>query len=147
VNSQKSLMKRYTIRAAVHDARAFYRLRLERSAHRETPETKTPDSQLPRRGELVLLGIDGTVIAREINLDSDVRNGADVSRSLAAIEDVYWRHRIWPNTNPGPKPALDAVMSQADIEKKVQDYLRNSQALERERAQQAFQPWKYHNEV
>jgi len=47
-----------------------------------------------------------------------------------AIEDVYWRHRIWPNTNPGPKPALDAVMSQADIEKKVQDYLRNSQALE-----------------
>src|SRR5882724_3373002 len=47
-----------------------------------------------------------------------------------AIEDVYWRHRIWPNTNPGPKPALDVVMSQADIEKKVQDYLRNSELLE-----------------
>ena len=47
-----------------------------------------------------------------------------------AIEDVYWRHRVWPNTNPGPKPALDKVMSQADIEKKVTDYLRNSQALE-----------------
>ena len=47
-----------------------------------------------------------------------------------AIEDVYWRHRIWPNTNPGPKPSLDAVMSQAQIEKKVEDYLRNSQALE-----------------
>jgi N-acetylneuraminic acid mutarotase len=47
-----------------------------------------------------------------------------------AIEDVYWRHRIWPNTNAGPKPSLDAVMSQAEIEKKVQDYLGNSQALE-----------------
>jgi hypothetical protein len=47
-----------------------------------------------------------------------------------AIEDVYWRHRIWPDTNAGPKPSLDAVMSQAQLEKKVQDYLRNSQALE-----------------
>src|SRR5438105_84978 len=48
----------------------------------------------------------------------------------SAIEDVYWRHRIWPDTNPGPKPPLDKVMSQAQIEKKVEDYLRDSQALE-----------------
>src|SRR6266513_57255 len=47
----------------------------------------------------------------------------------SAIEDVYWRHRIWPDTNPGPKLALDKVMSQTDIENKVSDYLRNSQAL------------------
>jgi hypothetical protein len=47
-----------------------------------------------------------------------------------AIEDVYWRHRIWPDTNLGSKPPLDKVMSQADIGKKVTDYLRNSQALE-----------------
>src|SRR5215468_8965480 len=47
-----------------------------------------------------------------------------------AIEEVYWRHRIWPNTNAGPKPPLDEVMSQAQLEKKVEDYLRNSQALE-----------------
>ena len=47
-----------------------------------------------------------------------------------AIEDVYWRHRIWPKENPDPKPSLDAVMSQAQLEKKVADYLRNSQALE-----------------
>jgi len=46
-----------------------------------------------------------------------------------AIEDIYWRHRIWPDTNPGPKPSLDAVMSQAQLETKVTDYLRNSQAL------------------
>ena len=47
-----------------------------------------------------------------------------------AIEEVYWRHRIWPKENPKPKSSLDAVMSQAQIESKVQHYLRNSQALE-----------------
>src|SRR6478752_2380834 len=47
-----------------------------------------------------------------------------------AIEDVYWRHRIWPKERPDAKPSLDAVMSQAQLEKKVADYLRKSQALE-----------------
>src|SRR6516162_2870732 len=47
-----------------------------------------------------------------------------------AIEDVYWRHRIWPKERPDPKPSLDAVMSQEQLEKKVADYLRKSQALE-----------------
>jgi len=47
-----------------------------------------------------------------------------------AIEEVYWRHRIWPEANAEPKPSLDKVMSQAEIEKKVEDYLRNSKALE-----------------
>ncbi len=47
-----------------------------------------------------------------------------------AIEEVYWRHRIWPKERPDPKPSLDAVMSQAQIESKVADYLRKSQALQ-----------------
>src|SRR5207248_3026775 len=47
-----------------------------------------------------------------------------------AIEEVYWRHRIWTKANAVPKPPLDKMMSQAEIEKKVADYLRNSQALE-----------------
>ena len=47
-----------------------------------------------------------------------------------AIEEVYWRHRIWPKANAGPKPPLDRVMSHEAIEKKVEDYLRDSQALE-----------------
>src|SRR2546423_13648274 len=46
-----------------------------------------------------------------------------------AIEEVYWRHRIWPKENADPKPSLDAVMSQAQLEKKVTDYLHKSQAL------------------
>src|SRR5439155_780060 len=50
-----------------------------------------------------------------------------------AIEEVYWRHRIWPRKggeNAEPKPSLDAVMSRAQLETKVEDYLRNSQALD-----------------
>src|SRR4029077_20990459 len=47
-----------------------------------------------------------------------------------AIEEVYWRHRIWPKEHPDPKPSLDAVMSQAQLERKVHDYLRKSQALQ-----------------
>jgi hypothetical protein len=47
-----------------------------------------------------------------------------------AIEEVYWRHRIWPRERPDPKPSLDAVMSQAQLQYKVADYLRKSQALE-----------------
>jgi hypothetical protein len=49
-----------------------------------------------------------------------------------AIEEVYWRHRIWPKERPEHKPSLDAVMSQATIEQKVQDYLRHSELLEEE---------------
>jgi hypothetical protein len=46
-----------------------------------------------------------------------------------AIENVYWRHRIWPKENRFPKPPLDTLVSQAQIENKVTDYLRKSQAL------------------
>jgi hypothetical protein len=47
-----------------------------------------------------------------------------------AIEDIYWRHRIWAKERSDPKPSLDALMSRAQLEKKVTDYLRKSQALE-----------------
>jgi N-acetylneuraminic acid mutarotase len=47
-----------------------------------------------------------------------------------AIEEVYWRHRIWPEERPDPKPSLDEVMPPAQLEKKVEDYLRDSEALE-----------------
>ena len=46
-----------------------------------------------------------------------------------AIEEVYWRHRIWPKDNPAPRPSLDAIVSQREIEKKVEDYLRMSELL------------------
>src|SRR6266481_3222741 len=47
-----------------------------------------------------------------------------------AIEEVYWRHRIWPKERPDPKPLLDEIIPPAQLESKVTDYLRNSQALE-----------------
>ena len=28
-----------------------------------------------------------------------------------AIEEVYWRHRIWPEERLDPKPPLDSVMT------------------------------------
>src|SRR5439155_22094575 len=34
-----------------------------------------------------------------------------------AIEDVYWRHRIWPHTNRVPNLPLDKVLSKGHIEK------------------------------
>src|SRR5215469_7966479 len=32
-----------------------------------------------------------------------------------AIEEVYWRHRIWPKERLDPKPSLDPMMSQAEL--------------------------------
>src|SRR5207248_6808618 len=74
---------------------------------------------------LAFLGAEGPS-----NLSQRTLTFAERVAYQSAIEDVNWRHRIWPDTNPGPKPPLDKVMSQAQIEKKVEDYLRNSQALE-----------------
>lgn len=47
-----------------------------------------------------------------------------------AIEEVYWRHRIWPQDNPEPKPALDELMPMENILAKVEDCLRKSRMLE-----------------
>src|SRR6266853_1805735 len=46
-----------------------------------------------------------------------------------AIEEVYWRHRIWPKAN-GAKPSLDELISADQIKGKVEAYLCDSQALE-----------------
>src|SRR3954468_15071430 len=46
-----------------------------------------------------------------------------------AIEEIYWRHRNWPKERANPKPSLDAVMSQVQLENKVRDYLGDSQTL------------------
>src|ERR1700748_1911508 len=46
-----------------------------------------------------------------------------------ALEDVYWRHRIWTQQPANPKPPLDSVMPRTQLEKKVGDFLRKSQRL------------------
>src|SRR6516165_6355344 len=50
-----------------------------------------------------------------------------------AIEEVYWRHRIWPNDNPQPKPPLDVIVSQREIHQKVEGYLRKSKLVAEQR--------------
>ena len=46
-----------------------------------------------------------------------------------AIEQVYWEHRIWPKENPQAKPPLSAVLPDAVVRAKVEDYLKKSNAL------------------
>ena len=55
---------------------------------------------------------------------------ADRVAHQRAIEEVYWRHRIWLKEHSEPKPSLDKIMSQEQIAKKVEHYLRDSQILE-----------------
>jgi hypothetical protein len=71
-------------------------------AHRQTQTTETipdrypkkPDRQAEPRGELVLLGLDGTVIAREVNLapQSLLTNSA-TERFSASGRDQRRAHR------------------------------------------------------
>ncbi len=89
-------------------------------------------------GCLVVAGTSRATAGKAASLHSEApANHSERALSFAervsyqrAIEDVYWRHRIWPKDNPNPKPSLDAVISQAELENKVQDYLRDSEALE-----------------
>ena len=50
----------------------------------------------------------GLANARQLTFDERVQ-------AQKAIEEVYWRHRIWPKDNPTHKPALDAVMPESAI--------------------------------
>src|SRR5687768_3413313 len=45
-----------------------------------------------------------------------------------AIEQVYWRHRSWPNRER-PKPDFVQLAPRSALEAKVQDYLSKSVAL------------------
>ena len=63
------------------------------------------------------------VLAGDLTFDDRVRH-------QRAIEDVYWRHRLWPDGNASPKPALSKVMDDAAVRAKVETYLTQSNALE-----------------
>ena len=86
---------------------------------------------------LVLFTARGFLVVKAASFGPEATNTAS-QRTLTfadrvayqrAVEEVYWQHRIWPKENPRPKPSLDEVMSQQQIEQKVQEYLRNSQLL------------------
>ena len=78
---------------------------------------------------LVVLGLTVPVLAaplQERALTFEQRVAAQ-----HAIEQVYWSHRIWPESNPGPKPPLSSVLPDGAIRAKVATYLEESNALDR----------------
>jgi hypothetical protein len=92
-------------------------------------------AHLLRGGFYLLVALAGTLVfffrlEARVNLSHRTLTFAERVAYQRTIEDVYWRHRIWPKENRNPKPPLDAVMSQARVQAKVTDYLRKSQALE-----------------
>ena len=47
----------------------------------------------------------------------------------AAIEDVRWSHMIWPESNPGPKPARSEVLPADTLRTRVEDRQRMAAVL------------------
>ena len=47
-----------------------------------------------------------------------------------AIEKVYWENRIWPKDNKQPKPSFKSLMPESELRSKVDNILRQSNALE-----------------
>jgi N-acetylneuraminic acid mutarotase len=97
--------------------------------------SSTIKARLVRGAFYVLLLLTGTLLAysrpaASTKISPRTLTFAQRVSYQRAIEEVYWRHRIWPKENSRPKPSLDEVMSQALLEKKVTDYLRKSQMLE-----------------
>jgi hypothetical protein len=72
-------------------------------AHRKTLATKTLDRQLPREGELILLGIDGTVVAREINL-------APYVGTTALVDGSITRTLAWTNARTAHSDVLQSSL-------------------------------------
>ena len=62
------------------------------------------------------------------DIDNDVLRLEERVRCSRAIEEVYWRHRIWPAENPGAKPALDTVLPDAVLRERVATYLEQGAA-------------------
>lgn len=62
------------------------------------------------------------VIARPIT----VRERIDAQR---AIEHVYWRHRVWPDANPGERLPFESVFGEPVLRGRVEDYLRKESFL------------------
>jgi Kelch motif protein len=66
---------------------------------------------------------ESTASARTITLDDRIE-------AQRRIEQVYWNHRVWPETNTSAKPRLSQVVGDDALRAKVEDSLRKSAALE-----------------
>ena len=102
-------------------------------------------SRLPRKWAVIRFILAATLVVATVVVLAGLRTEKIVATSDAttttlsfaervaaqrAIEEVYWRHRTWPESNPGPKPGLDEVLPPDRIAARVEDDLRKSAALE-----------------
>jgi N-acetylneuraminic acid mutarotase len=78
------------------------------------------------------LTVAGDVFAQQPTIQAPSRTISFAERVAhqRAIEEVFWRHRVWPKENAGSKPPLDRLLAPEQIEQRVEDYLRKSQALD-----------------
>ncbi len=76
-------------------------------------------------GALVLVGLPRAASAAPAPLDLEERVACQWR-----IEEVFWRHRVWPRENPGVKPPLAALVDPEVVRRKAEDGLRQSQALD-----------------
>jgi len=83
-----------------------------------------------RNATLCLIVMVFAVPAAPLSAESPALSFADRVEAQRAIEGVYWRHRLWPKENPELKPALSQVMPDDVLRSKVEDYLKESAALE-----------------
>ncbi|HEX4824928.1 MAG TPA: MopE-related protein [Candidatus Polarisedimenticolaceae bacterium] len=80
------------------------------------------------RGFVALLAVVFVSVAASHSASPRTITMEDRISAQRAIEEVYWRHRIWPKENPGKKPSLDAVMPESMLRSRVDDYLKKSNA-------------------
>jgi hypothetical protein len=100
---------------------------------KRTPIKTKLSSMLVKFGILLLATSFASSAA--VSQESRSLSFADRVAYQRAIENVYWQRRIWPRNRgerPDSKPSLEAVMSQAELEKKVTEYLHDSQTLEKQ---------------
>ena len=78
---------------------------------------------------LVLFTADGRLVVKAASFGPEATNSAS-QRTLSfadrvayqrAVEEVYWLHRIWPKENPRPKPSLDEVMSEQQVQRRCKN--------------------------
>src|SRR3712207_3251267 len=70
-------------------------------------------------------GSGGAQSARTLSFEERVRY-------QRALEEVYWRHTLWPKENSTQKPSLDEVAPMEVTRARVTDVLRQSDALARQ---------------
>jgi lysophospholipase L1-like esterase len=91
------------------------------------------DHALTRRGITLAFVAVGALTALPLSatgpLDSHSLSLEERLACQTAIEEVYFRHRIWPADNPAAKPAFATAVPRAAVARKVEDALGMSVAL------------------